>query len=237
MRTNRLAILGLSLGIAACGGGGGGGSHRSPVFPIAFNASAFSGHVIDNPFFPLPVSKVWTYRKTTPAGLEEDVVTVTNQTKTILGVPCVVVTQRFTLAGALVEATLDWYAQDASGNVWYMGEDTKEYVNNVVVSTEGSWEAGVRGAQAGIVMLATPVVGTVYSQEFLEEVAEDFAEIVGLNDSVTVPVSTFTGCVHTRDTTPLEPAKIEQKYYARGVGTVLEIATDGSRLELVGVTP
>ena len=57
--------------------------------------------------------------------------------------------------GALVEDTYDWYVQDA-GNVWYLGEETKEYEHGKVVSTEGSWKAGVDGAQAGIIMPAEP---------------------------------------------------------------------------------
>jgi hypothetical protein len=238
MRLDRFAIFGLFLGLAACGGGGGGGGGgTTPVFPVAFDASNFSGAAIDNPFFPLPVGRTWTYEKSTPDGLEQEVVTVTNQTKTILGIPCVVVHATGTLDGELTEDTFDWYAQDDDGNVWYLGEATTEFENGVPVSTAGSWEAGVDGALAGVIMFASPVLGTTYSQEFYEDEAEDFAKVVGLGESVTIPLATYAGCLHTEDWTPLEPGIVEDKFYAPSVGTVLEIDADGFRLELVSVTP
>src|SRR5262245_62780662 len=78
---------------------------------------------IDNPFFPLQPGTTFTYQSTD--GSEVDFVTVTDQTKTILGVTCVVVQDNVFVDGKLAESTLDYYAQDKDGNVWYFGEDTK----------------------------------------------------------------------------------------------------------------
>jgi hypothetical protein len=122
-----------------------------------------------------------------------------------------------------------------NGHVWYFGEDTKAYENGVLVSTEGSWEAGVAGALPGIVMLADPQVGLTYPQERAPGVAEDMGTVRRLGVNVTVPHGSFSGCLHTEDFTPLEPGIVEDKFYAPGLGFVLEIDEDGNRLELVDV--
>jgi hypothetical protein len=232
----RLAALAFSslLVLAACGGGGG-GAERTPVLPVAFDLANFSGAAIDNPFLPLVPGTRRVYEGTTAEGLEGVVVEVTYQTKVILGVTCVEVHDVVTLDGEVIEDTLDWFAQDDDGNVWYFGEDSKEIENGVVVSTEGSWQAGVDDAQAGIAMLAAPAVGITYSQEFYEDEAEDMATVVGLGEDVDVPAGSFAGCLHTEDFTPLEPGNVEDKFYAPGVGTVLEVGADGERIELVAV--
>ena len=111
---------------------------------------------IDNKYFPLLVGTTFVYEAETDEGTERGEVVVTAETRKILGVTCVVVRDRVTVNGELREETYDWYAQDKAGNVWYFGEDTKEYEGGVVVSTEGSWEAGVSGAQQGIIMEASP---------------------------------------------------------------------------------
>jgi hypothetical protein len=194
--------------------------------------------VIDNPYWPLVVGTRWVFE----GGGEYVEVTVTDMQKQILGVPVVVVrdTVRDGAAdAAIVEDTYDWYAQDDQGNVWYMGEDTKEYENGDVVSTEGSWEAGVDGAQPGIVMYAQlPAVGEPYRQEYLACEAEDFAELSSTSESVSVPFGDYEDCIKTREYTPLEPGVNEFKYYCAGVGLVLEEDQDtGDRVELTDMTP
>ena len=141
------------------------------------------------------------------------------------------------LDGELIEDTFDWFAQDKEGNVWYLGEDTKEYENGEVISTEGSWEAGVDGAEAGIVMLADPQVGDTYRQEWYPGHAEDAAEVVSLNEEVTVPYGTFTNCLQTREFSTIDPELNEYKYYCTAVGAVtLEVVIDsGERVELIDV--
>jgi hypothetical protein len=145
---------------------------------------------------------------------------VTSETKQIMGVTCAVVRDTVTSGGALVEATTDWYAQDRDGSVWYFGEDTKEFTNGQVSSTQGSWEAGVDSALPGIVMPAKPRVGDSYRQEYRPGVAEDTAKVSAVDGSVQVPAGTFQNVVVTDDNNPLDPDRVDTKKYAPGVGLV-----------------
>jgi hypothetical protein len=191
--------------------------------PVPIDPAQFTTR-IDNPYFPLAPGNRWVYRE----GDERIEVTVTDQTKRVaMGVEVRVVHDLVTEDGNTIEDTFDWYAQDRSGNVWYFGEDTKEYENGRMVSTKGSWEAGVAGAQPGIIMPAQPAVGMAYRQEYLRGEAEDAAHVLALGERVTVPAGTFTDTVRTADYTPLEPALCENKTYARGVGTVLTVQLSG----------
>jgi hypothetical protein len=205
---------------------------RLPVMPAADHFST----VIDHPFYPLPVGARWIYRGHGADGTEEVTVTVTPETRVVAGVTAVVVRDRSTVDGRLSEDTFDWFAQDDKGNVWYLGEDTTAYDPDGSTSTEGSWTAGVKEARGGIVMPAHPTVGDRYEQEHLAGVAEDRGEILTLSATGKVPWGPFTKAIRTRDTTPLEPKNTEYKYYARGVGDVLEQEGD-ERLELVSFTP
>lgn len=204
-----------------------------PDLPTAW-ASA-----VTNPYYPLVPGTVYRYEGETADGVETVIFEVFDQTRMVSGVNATVVRDRAFLDGELIEDTEDWFAQDTEGNVWYLGENTKEFENGQVVSTAGSWEWGVDGALPGIIMWADPAahVGEEYRQEFYEGQAEDISKVVGLSESVDVPYGSLTGCVRTEDTTPLEPAVLENKYYCGGVGTVLEVAVEsGERIELVEVT-
>jgi hypothetical protein len=205
------------------------GAYAPTIDPAAFTAT------VDNPFFPLRPGMRWDYRSNRPDGVETTVVTATNKTRTIMGVPCVEVRDIVKLAGKLKEDTLDWYAQDRDGTVWYFGEDTKEYENGKVSSTEGTWSAGVRGAQPGILMPARPSVGDRYRQEYYKGHAEDLAEVLSLTERAQVPTGSYDGVVMTKETTPLEPDVLEHKYYAHGIGMALtvDVKADGARDELV----
>jgi hypothetical protein len=192
-----------------------------PFDPKAFVAS------VTNPLFPLPLGRRLIYRGTED-DLPETVVTdITRSQKTILGVAVTVVLDRVFLNGELKEKTFDWYAQDTAGNVWYFGEDTKEYENGKVVSTAGSFEAGKEGAKAGIIMRAHPKVGQTTPQEFAPGVAEDKATVLDLNATITVPYGTFTHCLKQEEFTALEPEALENKYYCPGVGIVKELDVSG----------
>ena len=127
--------------------------------------------------------------------------------------------------GVLLEDTVDWYGQDNSGNVWYFGEDTTEYLyddagHRIGLSKEGSWEAGRLGAKAGIVMLAKPILGLFYRQEYLAGVAEDNALIDRIDIHVATSLGHFTGCLRTQETTPLSPGDVEYKFYCPNLGLV-----------------
>jgi hypothetical protein len=177
---------------------------------------------VDNRLFPLPLGRRLIYRGTEDGEPEQVVTDVTRDRKTILGVRVVVVLDRVYLSGELIEKTFDWYAQDRHGNVWYFGEDTREFENGKVVSTAGSFEAGKDGARAGIIMRAHPKLGQVTPQESAPGVAEDESRVLDRNVMVAVPYGTFRHCLETEDFTPLEPGALEQKFYCRGVGVVSE---------------
>jgi len=194
---------------------------------------------VDNRYFPLTPGTTFVYEGETEDGEAvrvEDY--VTHETKQVLGVTCVVVRNRVIENGDLVEETFDWYAQDKDGNVWYFGEDAKEYEAGVVVSTEGSWEAGVDGAMPGIIMEANPQAGDLYRQEYYEGEAEDMAEVLSLTESASVTYGSFDNLLMTREWTPLELGVVEHKYYAPGVGLILEVMVEGGseRVELMEIT-
>ena len=187
-----------------------------------------------NPYWPLVPGTEWVYE----ADDETITVTVLSDTIEILGVNCVTVRDVVEEDGVIIEDTLDWYAQDTDGNVWYFGEIAKNFEDGLLVDLDGSWRAGVDDAKAGIIMFADPQVGTVYRQEFLLGEAEDIGEILSLTGNESAPGSSCNGaCVVTADYTPLEPGTLEHKYYAPGVGLVVEVkpGTD-ERLELASFT-
>ena len=157
----------------------------------------------------------WVYRERRD-GLQRVEVTVTNRTKTIMGIEARVVHDSSPRTGSDGEDTFDWYAQDKDGNIWYLGEDTTEYEDGKSRRPEGSWEAGVDGALAGILLPADPEVGLTYRQEYYEGEAEDRAKVVSVDEHADVPYGIFDGVLETEDTTPLEPDLVERKFYAQG---------------------
>lgn len=243
--TRMAAAVGLSAALAAVviGGSAGAttsaacklpqGSERSRLDPAGFTTR------ITNPWWPMRPGSRWVYRETAPDGtVQRVVVAVLARTKRIAnGVTARVVRDVVTEGGRPVEVTDDWYAQDRCGNVWYLGEATTEYENGKPVSTAGSFEAGVDGAQAGIAVPANPKPGMRYRQEYYAGEAEDRAEVVSLAEQVEVPYGYFEKgrVLMTRDLNPLSPKVLEYKFYARGVGMVLAIGVSGGndREELV----
>jgi hypothetical protein len=196
-----------------------------------------AGPQIDNPYWPMHVGSRWVYRETDPHGsAQKIVVTVTDRTKLVAsGVTARIVHDKATEDGLLVEDTFDYYAEDAKGNIWYLGEDTTEYENGKPVSKAGSWEAGVDGAAAGIVMLAHPKVGRKYREEHYPGHALDGAKVMSRSEQVEVPFGHFRRVLFTKNFNPLEPRSLEYKFYARGIGPVLEVAVSGGsdRAELL----
>jgi hypothetical protein len=168
--------------------------------------------MVDNPYFPLLAGSRWVYEGTSDGEAEQVEVVVTGERRVILGISATVVRDTVSIGGEVVEDTYDWYAQDREGNVWYLGEASQDIENGQVVSTAGSWEAGVDGAYPGIVMKAAPEVGDVYRQEFYPGEAEDLAEVLEVEQDRLV----------TREWNPLDPEPIEEKTYERGVGLVGE---------------
>lgn len=194
---------------------------------------------MSNPWFPLTPGTTFTYRGTKDGKRAVDVVTVSDQTRTIGGVECRVIEDRLTLDGRLEERTTDYYAQDSDGNVWYFGEDTAELDKaGHVTSREGTWHSGVDGAQAGIYMQATPTIGASFVQELYVGHAEDHYQVLSLTARATVPFGSFTGVLRTKEWTPLEPDVVDNKYYVHGVGQIWEVSRSGpyEELRLVSVT-
>jgi len=189
--------------------------------------------VVDNRFFPLRPGTRLVYKGVADGEAETNVTLVTYHRKEILGISAVVVLDRVFVDGELKEKTFDWYAQDEDGNVWYLGEDTKEYEDGRVVSTAGSWEAGVHGAKAGIIMLAHPKVGDQYRQEFLAGEAEDVSRVVAQGVDVTVPYGSFHHCLKTVEFTRLEPGIKEAKWFCPPVGFVKAKSIQGETGHLV----
>lgn len=185
---------------------------------------------VTNSYFPLVPGRTCSYQN---AGNGEALtIAVTTQTKTVMGVQTVVVRETHTENGQVVEISENWYAQDLQGNVWYFGEFSQDYVNNVPSNTDGSWEAGVNGALPGIIMKASPQHGDTYFQEYASGVAEDMATVLTTNETMTVPAGTYTNVLRTKEWTPLEGSSLEHKYYAPDVGLIMEQGK-GSELVLV----
>jgi hypothetical protein len=249
------AVTGCLITLAACGGDGSpeggaarsdsqtsttavidvgdGGRYEPDVDPADF------GGPIDNPYLPLLPGSRWVYEGTSDDEHERIEVVVTDERRQVMGIDVVVVRDTVTVDGEMVEDTHDWFAQDRDGNVWYLGEDSKEYESGQVSSAAGSWEAGVDGALPGIVMPASPTVGQAYRQEFYRGEAEDLAEVLRLDGSETVAGQDYEGLLVTEEWNPLEPDAVEEKSYAPGIGLVLEVVTAGGegRVELTEFTP
>jgi hypothetical protein len=193
-------------------------------------ASSFSAHVT-NPWFPLLAGSRWVYTGIKNGKPSREVMTVTHRVVKIGGIPAVAVDDRLWIRGKLEERTTDWYSQDALGNVWYLGENTAELDRaGHVTSTEGTWRTGVHGARPGIFMPAHPRIGYSARQEYLKGHAEDHFAVVSMLGR---------NLLLTKEWTPLEPGVLDHKFYARGIGTVLELTEKGGseRNELVSFTP
>jgi len=233
-----LLLITASVGLAACGGDEAPATTESVDSstglpqgsePVELDPGDFTTE-IDNPWWPMSPGSRWVYEETNVAGESQRVVVeVTDRTKMIAnGVEARVVRDVVTAGGEPIEVTDDWYAQDSAGNIWYLGEDTAEYKNGKVTSRQGAFEAGVDGAQAGIAMPADPQPGMEYRQEYYAGEAEDRAGVITVGlEQVEVPFGFFDDVVMTRDLVPTEPKVQELKFYARDVGPVLSVHTDG----------
>jgi len=187
--------------------------------------------VVTNPYLPLLPGTISVYKGVQDGQPALDIRTVTHQSKQILGVNITVVHDRVYLKRKLAEDTMDWYAQDKQGNVWYFGEDSKEIKNRQVVNTEGSWQAGVNGALPGIIMEAHPRKGDAYQQEFAGNTASDRAKVLSIRQTTQVPFGAFKRVLQTREFTPLEPGVVEQKFFARGIGFLRSVMVKGGTEE------
>lgn len=209
------------------------GDEQVELDPAAFTAD------IDHPYWPMTPGTQWEYRELDGSGEEQRVVvTATTETREIAnGVVARVVRDTVYRGDEIVEDTFDWYAQHDDGTVWYLGEDTAEFEDGEIASTEGSFEAGVDGAQPGVLLPGEPAPGQVYRQEYLAGEAEDVGEVLRVGERAEAPYGAFDDVLVTRDTNALEPEVVEYKFYARDLGPLLalDVAGGAGREELVEV--
>lgn len=152
--------------------------HRPLISPENF------ADKVTNPYFPLVPGTTLRYVEKDRDGTSENEFAVTGDTKTILGVRCVVAHISVRKNDRIAEDTYEWFAQDKQGAVWCFGNATREISAGGRVSTEASWQAGVKGALPGVFMPADPKPGPSYRQEYAPGIAEDMAEVVGIHDSI-----------------------------------------------------
>ena len=227
MFANRIAAGVAAIGVASAIWILAAGSSSSSGYEPVLSASNFVS-VINSRYFPLPVGRVWVYEGVKDGRTQIDTVRVLAQTKLVAeGIRARVVSDVATHGSKLLEKTFDWYAQDKQGNVWYLGEDTTAYLPSGKRDKSGSWEAGVDGAEPGLVMEAAPRVPDAYRQEYLVGQAEDTAWIVGGVKSLTVPYGTVSHVLTSLEATRIEPGLYDKKVYAAGVGIVLERQSPG----------
>ena len=207
--------------------------------PVQLDPAEFTTD-IDNPYWPMQPGTRWTYRETDAAGDELRVeVVVTSTTRKIAnGITARVMRDTVYRGDEIVEDTFDWYAQDAAGAIWYLGEDTAEFENGAISSRAGSFEAGVDGALPGIAVPAQPEPGMRYRQEYYAGEAEDNGEVLSTTAMAEAPAGHYTDVLLTWDSITIEPDVAELKFYAPGVGPVLALGVSGgpgSREELIAV--
>jgi hypothetical protein len=215
------------------------------VITPEFNAKEFAGdNEVTNTYLPFIPGTTDIYKGQRDGKASVDTFEVTSERKRVDGVNTTVIHDKLTLNGRLHEKTVDWYAQDKSGNVWYFGEETATYkTNGEVETTEGSWKAGTpveKGgpkAAPGIFMAGKPEVHVGYKEELAEPIAADQFEVLSLNSPVSTPYITTTRGLRTKETTPIEKGVIDNKVFVPGIGAVLEVTVKGpeDRLELVSV--
>jgi hypothetical protein len=222
------------LAASTTAGGAAGGVPAAGVDPAQFTNPK------PNPYYPLEPGTVSRYEGSDEGQRLHERVKVTHKTKTILGVKTTVVRDVVRrVDGSVAEATFDWYAPDNEGNVWYFGEETATFnKHGKVKSREGSWQAGVDGAVAGLIMPADPGPTKSYRQEFYPGHAEDQAWIVQGHGTVKVPYRTVHDVVRSFEWTRLETDVMAVKFYGPGLGIVKEKDVVGGNevFELVSVS-
>jgi hypothetical protein len=235
-----LVMLSAALAVEACGGDDGstkgGGDLPQGSELVDLDQADFTTQ-IDNPYRPMVPGSRRVYEHTETDGTVQRVeVSVTPRTKRIAnGIEARVVRDRVSEDGELIEQEDDWYAQDSAGNVWYFGEEVKEYENGKVKATN-SWEAGVDGAQPGVVMPADPRAGLAYRQTHYAGKEEDRAQVLSADERAEAPAGYFRDAVAIKEWSPLEPKLVEYKLFARGVGLVrtFEVSGGSGHEELLG---
>jgi len=196
-----------------------------------------------NPYLSL-VAGTTTLIQAGEEGEETVVEFVTDEIRDVDGVQCLIVKAvEFEVIDEgqgveyeLLEDTDDYYAQHNNGDVWYCGEKARNYEDGELVDLEGSFEAGVDGAKAGIIMLANPQAGDAYREEWFLDEAEDVGEVIS---TATSPAEENEGfecsgtCLQINETNALEPDAIEDKFFLANTGFVLAVDLESGEREEV----
>jgi hypothetical protein len=244
-----VAVTLIAVVLGGCGSSGGGTSTSAQVSDLAPIHGAYSPSIdpanfvstIDNRYFPLKPGTTFLYKGVHENGKtpQTDKEIVTGKTKQILGVKCIVVRDIVSEHGKPIEKTFDWYAQDKDGNVWYMGEDTREVQHGRFVKMSDSWEGGVNGAEPGIIMPGNPQPGDEYRQEYYPGHALDQARVLGSGGPIKVTYGSYKHTLLTVETSPrIDPGVAERKYYVAGLGDIKEQTVSGNheQIQLVSVS-
>jgi hypothetical protein len=188
---------------------------------------------VDNPWFPLVPGSTWTYRRYGVTETATVVATVLRGTVDIAGIPTTAVRweERRGHDGRTELVAVRWYAQDTAGNVWWFGQRVYRRLPIDEVARR-SWRAGRHGAEAGLVVSATPRDGDGYFNGYQAGVVERRSTVLSVNASVALPHGHFTGTVETQDVSKLEPSFVVRSFYARGVGLVAQVATQAVDTDL-----
>lgn len=227
MKASRLLFLStgvVSLFLISCNKNDGVGILPDDLPDI--DSAVFSNPVsITNPFFGPHQGETYVFEGGVVGEAPEEEIRIELRvtTREVMGVTCVIQHDVVYKNQVVIEDTDDWLAQDDNGNLWYFGEFVKNYDDQgSFLDNDGSWEAGEDDALPGYWMPDNPIVGKKYFQEYYKDEAEDQAEVLSVQETVTVPLGTYTNCLVTKDFTMLEPDEYEKKYYAPGIGLIKE---------------
>ncbi|NYD40826.1 hypothetical protein [Nocardioides panaciterrulae] len=225
-------VLLLSLSASACAGGpptiAPSGVDGLTIPTPSPDPADFAG-AVDNPWFPLEPGSRWSYRSTGGSRVATTVATAGERRRVVDGVTCTGVHSVARDAHRrVVSEAWDWYAQDTAGNVWTFGGRTTSYDRRGQRVAGSSWEAGVGGAEAGLVMAAHPRLGDGYVVARRGGGAEERATVLSVDEQRAVPSGFYTHLVELEVTSTASPGTVRHRYYARGLGLVFDEPAEGA---------
>ena len=207
--------------LLACSGGNDAGEIIDGVLLPDVTDVVFTD-TVDHPFFPLPPGATWTYTAEKPGGVESSYVQVDSEVSELAGGQALMLHTIDGLDGQPVGETWDWVAQDTEGNLWNVGSSSCVYDDDDDCIDSTAWAWGEAGALPGWLLPADPTVDEQpYFEEYAAGVAQGVAEVIGTEETVTVPSGTFDDCVRTQNTSRVTPTLMEERAYCRDIGLVL----------------
>jgi hypothetical protein len=152
----------------------------------------------------------------------------------VINVAARVIEEHRTADGNLVSVSRDFFAQCVeTGDVYHFGREVDRYQDGIIAGNEGSWLAGIGGAEAGLFMPAHFTAGAQYVRHMAPGVANDHAVNLASGLIVSVPAGSFTNCVRVAVTSLIQPGEPQRELtYAPGVGLI----SDDNILNLTAYT-